>query len=145
VPAPETWRDWVYIESGYVWLVWIGGLPFLLAFVAFVAVGMVCLWPIAVVRRNAIGAAALAAFAYLVVIATLMLLDPHLTIRGSADLFFPLLGLALLRVPDASPRMPAWSTRTGDVDGRSAAVRTTFAFPSAKRPAMRGSIFWNES
>lgn len=103
VPAPEPWRDWVYIESGYVWLVWIGGLPFLLAFLAFVVVGASRLWPMAVGRADAVGAAALAAFAYLLVIALLMLLDPHLTIRGSADLFFPLLALALVRPPGRSP------------------------------------------
>jgi hypothetical protein len=99
VPAPEPWRDWAYIESGYVWLVWIGGLPFLLAFLAFVVVGVLRLWPVVAGRRDAVGAAALAALAYLLVIAVLMLLDPHLTIRGSADLFFPLLALALVRAP----------------------------------------------
>jgi hypothetical protein len=65
-PAPrilafETWREWVYLESGYLWLLWIGGIPFLAAFF-FVT----------------------------------MLFDPHLTLRGSADLFFPLLALSLV-------------------------------------------------
>jgi len=46
------------------------------------------------------------AISYLGVIVLLMLLDPHLTVRGSADLFFPLLALALFR-PPARPPVPA--------------------------------------
>lgn len=97
LPAAETWRDWIYIESGYVWLLWIGGLPFLLAFAAFAGIAGRLLWRTARHCGDLRGAVAAAAFTYLVVIVVLMLLDPHLTVRGSADLFFPLLALALLR------------------------------------------------
>ena len=96
VPAPEGWRTWVFIESGYAWLLWTGGLPMLAAFIGFVWVALRRLGQ--VVRRHGtepVGVAATAAFAGLVLIATLMLFDPHLTMRGSADLFFPLLALAL--------------------------------------------------
>ncbi|HYE48485.1 MAG TPA: hypothetical protein VEB20_02770 [Azospirillaceae bacterium] len=96
LPAPESWRDWIYIESGYVWLLWTGGLPFLVAFLAFLWIAGRRLWEVAQHRPpTAAGAAAAAGFAYLCVIATLMLFDPHLTVRGSADLFFPLLALSL--------------------------------------------------
>ena len=27
LPAPETWRDVIYLESGYLWLFWVGGDP----------------------------------------------------------------------------------------------------------------------
>lgn len=96
IPAPEPWRDYVFIESGYVWLLWTGGIAMLLAFVWFVVVAARMLLPLArvapdpVVRVTAAGAAA-----GLAVIVVLMALDPHLTMRGGADLFFPLLGLAL--------------------------------------------------
>ena len=100
LPAPEAWRDWVYIESGYVWLLWIGGVPMFLAFVFFVWVSWRHLRAVIRERVDPVGAAAMASLAYLMVIVVLMLLDPHLTIRGSADLFFPLLALASVRVPD---------------------------------------------
>ncbi len=102
LPAPERWRDWIYIESGYVWLLWIGGVPFLLAFLGFVALALSRLGAVVRARADSIGAAALTARCAVVLIAVLMLLDPHLTIRGGADIFFPLLALGL--VPDTARR-----------------------------------------
>ena len=106
VPAPEWWRDFVYIESGYIWLLWIGGLPFLAAYLAFSWVGLVDLGRTAKRRADAVGIAALAATTGLTMVAVLMLFDPHLTMRGGADLLFPLLALAMLRPahhPDSTP------------------------------------------
>lgn len=104
IPAPEVWRDWVFIESGYLWLLWTGGLPMLLAFLFFCWTALTAL--LRSRRKHAadpIGVAAAAALAGLALMAVLMLLDPHLTMRGSADLFFPLLALACVRSPDAPP------------------------------------------
>lgn len=95
VAAPESWRDWVWIESGHTWLLWTGGLPLLLAFVAFVWAGVRTVARVARERADAIGVAAVASFSSLCVMAVLMVLDVHLTVRGSADLLFPLLALAL--------------------------------------------------
>jgi len=106
VPGPESWREWVYIESGYVWLLWIGGVPFLFAFIAFVVFAGWYLWHIARRHEDMPAVVATVAISYLGVIVLLMLLDPHLTVRGSADLFFPLLALALFR-PPARPPVPA--------------------------------------
>ena len=97
VPAPETWRDWVYIESGHTWLLWTGGLPLLLAFFAFCWIVLRKLFGIARASLGSISIAAAAAFTTMIVIFVLMLFDPHLTVRGSADLFFPLLALSLVR------------------------------------------------
>jgi hypothetical protein len=104
VPAPEVWRDFVFIESGHTWLLWNGGLLFLGAFVAFVWVGLRTVVPIARRRRDAIGVAAAASTAAFWVLFVLMLFDPHLTMRGTADLNFVLLalGLTLWRRPAPS-------------------------------------------
>jgi hypothetical protein len=96
VPAPETWREWVFIESGHTWLLWTGGVPLFLAFFAFIAVVLRTTLQVVRASRDAVGVAAAAAFTAAIVIFVLMLFDPHLTVRGSADLFFPLLALALV-------------------------------------------------
>jgi hypothetical protein len=95
VPAPETWRDWVWIESGHTYLLWTGGVPFLVAFVAFLWTAMRRVWQVARRRTDAIGVAAVASFTGLTLVAVLMTFDPHLTFRGAADLNFSLLALAL--------------------------------------------------
>jgi murein biosynthesis integral membrane protein MurJ len=83
---------YIWIESGYTWLLWSGGIPLLLAFLYFLWVA----WRrnIALVReRTDVGVAALALCVALVGIGVLMIIDPHLTYRGSADLVFLLLGI----------------------------------------------------
>jgi lipopolysaccharide/colanic/teichoic acid biosynthesis glycosyltransferase len=97
IPDPHRAAGFVWIESGYTWLLWSGGLPLLIAFLVFLAAGLAAL-------RNAVyltvdtpmRVAAVAAYAALWVFAVLMFFDPHLTLRGSADLFFPLLALAMV-------------------------------------------------
>ncbi len=32
LPAPETWRELIYLEYGYLQFLWVGGVPFLAAF-----------------------------------------------------------------------------------------------------------------
>jgi hypothetical protein len=94
--APESWRQWIYIESGYAWLLWTGGVPFLLSFLAFAAVALRDLTPVARRRTDAAGVTASAAVAAVATMVVLMLFDPHLTMRGGADLLFPLLALSLV-------------------------------------------------
>jgi hypothetical protein len=94
IRAPESWRDYVWIESGHTWLLWSGGIPLFLAFWWFLVVSLRKTAQVARARADAIGIAALASFSGLCVIAVLMILDPHLTLRGTADLLFALLALA---------------------------------------------------
>lgn len=127
VVAPETWRDWVYIESGYVWLLWIGGLPFLLAFGAFAWVSGCHLWRAARLRHDAVATFAAAGFAYLAVMVVLMLLDPHLTLRGSADLFFPILALSF------APNAPSAQRNHAASSGRRLARAQRESLPASSR------------
>lgn len=103
IPAPEPWREYVWIESGHIWLLWNGGLLMLGAFILFVATTIRALARIARQRAGATSIAACAAFASLSAVTVLMTFDPHLTLRGSADLLFSLIGLAFVReqVPGA--------------------------------------------
>jgi hypothetical protein len=93
---------YVWIESGHTWLLWSGGLPFFAAFVTFAWVGLrVARWNAR--QEGPVGVVSGAAFASLVAVTILMTFDPHLTLRGSADLLFSLLGLMAAgarRAPD---------------------------------------------
>jgi hypothetical protein len=92
VDAP--WASQIYIESGHTWLLWTGGVPFLLAYLIFIWVAARTVAVAARSRRDSVGAAATAALASLSVVFVLMTFDPHLTMRGGADLLFSLLALA---------------------------------------------------
>ncbi len=118
VPAPEGWRDWVWIESGHTWLLWSGGVTFFLACFAFLAVAIRATASVARRRVDAIGAAAVGSFAALWVNVVVMTFDVHLTLRGSGELAFALLALALTgaggpggasraALPAAGSRLPA--------------------------------------
>jgi hypothetical protein len=94
VSAPETWRDWVFIESGYVWLLWTGGIPLIVAFVYFVVVCLRMLRATIAAHTREMRAIATGAFVGIWVIVVLTVFDPHLTMRGVADLMFPLIAMA---------------------------------------------------
>lgn len=96
VIVPTQATGYVWIESGYTWLLWSGGIPFLIAFVWFAYVGIRRGVAVARSRTDAIGVAGLASAAGLSVVSVLMVLDPHLTYRGAADLLFALLAMATI-------------------------------------------------
>jgi hypothetical protein len=93
VPSPDTLAlPWIWIESGYTWLFWGGGVPLFAAFVLFVVVA--ARRGLALARRpGAVGITATAVYVGVLVVAVLMLFDPHITYRGSADMLFVLLAV----------------------------------------------------
>jgi hypothetical protein len=85
---------YIWIESGYTWLLWAGGIPLLLSFLYFLWTNLRRNLTLARSREDAVGAVSVAVVVALVIVGVLMLIDPHLTYRGSADLLFALLGLS---------------------------------------------------
>ncbi|MGY1642848.1 hypothetical protein ACI782_17215 [Geodermatophilus sp. SYSU D00703] len=112
VPAPTQFSGWVWIESGHTWLLWGGGIPLLASYVFFTYVAAARAWVVARSRPDAVGAAATAAFVGVVVVTVLMVFDPHVTYRGSAEELFALLALT---VAAGRRRSPA-TDRPLDVD-----------------------------
>lgn len=94
IPAPESWRDWIYIESGYAWLIWVGGLPLLVAFLLFARAAIRGSRRLIRSRDcpelHVVGVGSLAASWLLLL---LMTLDPHFTYRGSSDLMMALFAM----------------------------------------------------
>jgi putative peptidoglycan lipid II flippase len=111
-------EGFIWIESGYTWLLWGGGIPLLASYIAFA--GAVIRKGLASARRaDASGIAATAITAAACSQVVLMLFDPHLTFRGSGDAFFLL--LPLIRKLPVRPASPAV--------GRGPLAETTVAPP----------------
>jgi hypothetical protein len=109
-----SWPDYTWIESGHTWLLWTGGVPLLLAFLVFLWVAIRRTFSVAQARTDAVGVAGIASFTSLLVLAVLMTLDVHLTLRGAADLLFALLALATTAAGPGRPAMVASRTAPGN-------------------------------
>jgi hypothetical protein len=95
--APERWRDVIYLESGYLELLWVGGIPLLAAF-AWLSVVVLRRTRELMTQPGAIGAAASALWVCWWFVLILTVLDPHLTLRGTGDLLFMLIGITAGRL-----------------------------------------------
>jgi murein biosynthesis integral membrane protein MurJ len=103
IPVATLRGGYVWIESGYTWLLWGGGILLLASYVFFVVVTARSAWQAARGGRDARSVAGVAVFTAVIVISVLMISDPHLTYRGSADDFFFLIALAAPRGRPAEP------------------------------------------
>ena len=106
--------NYVWIESGYTWLLWGGGLPLLASFLFFAYVTAKRGWQAARGSDRAQGVAGGAVFVATVVIVVLMAFDPHLTYRGSADDYFCLIALAAPRGRPRDQAGPAYRAAADD-------------------------------
>jgi hypothetical protein len=108
VPGDESWQGWVYIESGYTWALWNGGLPLLLSVLVLIYLAWGAGRRLSRSADPVEGTVGTAVATIACVLAVLMLLDPHLTLRGAGDVLFLVLGLAanLDRPRSAGPPGP---------------------------------------
>lgn len=124
IVPPDIWRDQVFLESGYLWLLWVGGLPLLIAAAGFLLAAFRDLDYSTVTSGSPIHATRLAARASVAMIAVMSVLDPHLTLRAEADLLFTMLAVGMAGVPfvvtDPTPhrrwqhRLNWWRAPAGD-------------------------------
>jgi hypothetical protein len=87
-----------FIESGHLWYLWTGGIPFLIAFVVFMVANIRVTYRVGRRCRGPVGMAGVASLAALTVVLILTTFDPHLTFRGSGELNVSLLALAHLGI-----------------------------------------------
>lgn len=93
--APEQWREEIFLESGYLWLLWVGGVPFFITFIYLlreaVKAGLAARTPRW--ESQVVGSATVASMACLMIVT---LLDKHIQLRGAGDLLFLLLPLTVI-------------------------------------------------
>jgi hypothetical protein len=101
--VPDQQYGYVWIESGYIWLLWGGGIPLLASYCAL-AIATLRKGLTYARRADAAGIVGTAIVVTMCAQLVLMAIDPHLTYRGSGDAFFML--LALLRRLPSRPAPP---------------------------------------
>jgi hypothetical protein len=92
LPAPETWRTEIFLESGYLNLLYVGGIPLLVAFI-WLTIKVLGHCRELEPRRDAVGASASVLRTTWWVVLVLSIIDSHLLLRGCGDLLVILLAL----------------------------------------------------
>jgi hypothetical protein len=92
--APERWRDVVYLESGVLYFLWIGGIPLLAAFIWLSMRVLRAVKP-ALRHPGPFGASAACLDIVWRFLLIVTLIDPHLQLRGTGDLIFTLLAITV--------------------------------------------------
>ncbi len=100
VASPREGEEFIWIESGHMWLIWSGGIPLFIMWFAFIGVGMHTARHVLRSRAGPVGIAAAATFGALAVVNTAQTFDPHMTLRGTADVLYPLLALMMVGYMD---------------------------------------------
>ncbi|MFN3219098.1 MAG: murein biosynthesis integral membrane protein MurJ [Acidimicrobiales bacterium] len=116
VSSPREGEEWIWIESGHLWLLWTGGIPLTIAWFTLGGVGLATARRRMLTEPGPVGIVAAATFAAIVTINVAQIPDPHMTLRGSADIFYPMLALMMTGWTGAlatSPRLAAHANDHG--------------------------------
>lgn len=97
--APETWREVIYLEYGYLQLLWVGGIPLLAAF-GWLSVALLRHCREQSVHPGVAGAYASALRAAWWMVLVLSLIDIHLVLRGTGELLFTFMAIVSGRTDD---------------------------------------------
>ncbi|WP_211169603.1 hypothetical protein [Pseudonocardia bannensis] len=92
LPAPDVWRELLYLEAGYLQLLWVGGIPLFVGF-AWFAIMLNRQIRSSADHPGATGACASALEVAWWMVLVLSLIDIHLLLRGSGDLIFTLIAI----------------------------------------------------
>ena len=76
IPVPSQAAGYVWIESGYTWLLWGGGIPLLASFAFFIVVTAREAWQAARAGRDARSVAGIAVFTMVIVMVLLNISTP---------------------------------------------------------------------
>ena len=95
VVSPREGEEFIWIESGILWLIWTGGVPLFLTWFALLGIGTATARKQLRTVDGPVGIAAAATLGTLAVVGVAMVFDPHMTLRGSDDLLYPLLALMM--------------------------------------------------
>lgn len=90
--APETWRTEIYLESGYLSFLYIGGIPLLVGFF-WLSAGVLRNARQLVSRQDSIGAVASTLRGVWWMVIVLSIIDIHLVLRGCGDLLAVMLAM----------------------------------------------------